>query len=109
MKTVITFLLAFSISLTASAWDGWETGVLNSVEVTAAENYGFRVGFRGNPAMCGSGSPSWAYVNKSNDNYQTYVSTLLAVALSGKRVIIYTVKNPANGQCQIGHISVLVE
>lgn len=109
MKNKILFIISLLASLSASAWDGWETGVINSVEVTAAENYGFRIGFKGGPAMCGSGSPNWAYVNKSNDNYQTYVATLLAVALSGKRVIVYTNKNPSNGQCQIGHISVLVE
>ncbi len=109
MKHISLLIVAFFTSLNVAAWDGWETGVITSVEVTGAENYGFRIGFKGWPAMCGTGSPGWAYINKSNDNYQAYVSTLLAVALSGKKVIVYTNKNPANGQCQIGHISALIE
>ncbi|MEY4589099.1 MAG: hypothetical protein RL497_1175 [Pseudomonadota bacterium] len=109
MRQIVIFFSILLTSFSALAWDGWEAGVINSIEVTGAENYGFRIAFKGGPAMCGSGSPNWAYINKSNDNYQTYVSTLLAVALSAKRVIVYTIKNPADGQCQVGHISVLID
>jgi hypothetical protein len=92
------------------------------MDVIGAENYGFRIGLTntdgnnlcapGTPSWpndcpkCGSGSQPWLYINKSNDNYQTYVATLTAAAYAQKQVTVFATRNPAHQQCEIGYISV---
>lgn len=85
----------------AFAWDGVLTGRITNVEVSVnGENYGFRVHFAGQQA-CGTGSPSWSYLNKSATNYDAMVSMLTSSFLNGKPVTLYTTKV---GQfCEIGH------
>lgn len=86
---------------TAFAWDGIITGRIANVEVTVdGENYGYRVWIAGQPA-CGTGSPTWSYLNRSASNYDAMVSMLTASFLNGKPVTLYITK--VGQYCQIGH------
>ena len=53
------------------AWDGAVAGKIVGVDVTAGENYDLRI-YLDSGAMCGNAN-AWAYVNKSNPNYEAYV------------------------------------
>lgn len=87
------------------AWDGTVSGKIILIDVTQAENSGFRVILEGSPELCAnnSSSPDWAYLNKSLSNYETYVSVFLSANLAGRTVTIYTTKD-SNGNCQIGYL-----
>jgi hypothetical protein len=87
----------------AHAWDGVASGVVNAVDITNGNIYGFRVFVSGVTNMCGSGS-NWAFLNESDSNYKTYVAAILTAKAQGTPVVIYT--NSENGYCHIGHISV---
>lgn len=103
--TVSLFLLLLSVNV-FSAWDGTVTGKIDHVDVAVqnGNNAGFRVHLVGAPKMCGN-EHTWAYVNKSDDNYQTAVSVLLAAKMSEKTVTIYSNLNSNWGDyCQIGYV-----
>jgi hypothetical protein len=67
-------------------------------------NIGFRLRLQGEPALCGSGSASWAYISKSMVNYDATSSLLMTVYAMAKNVTIYA--NLVGGYCEIGYISV---
>lgn len=94
--------LALATTVHAQQWDGSATGKITSMDVTSAENYGFRVYLDGR-AMCPNG-PSWAYLNGSDSNYKTYVSLLMMARALEKPVVIYTNKDQY-GYCKIGYVS----
>lgn len=106
MKYIFTALLSI-VALNTHAWDGNRNGKISVIDVTGAQNYGFRLLLEGNPILCSLSSSqqaTWAYLNKSNDNYQAYVGLLTAAMFAGKSVSIYS--NFVNGACEIGYISV---
>jgi len=99
----IPFFLFFAPP--AFAWDGGAAGKITLLDATNAENYGFRVQVAGSAAgLCGAGTPSWPYVNKSFDNYDVFVSLLTSAFLAGKSVMIYL--DNIGGFCRIGHIQI---
>ncbi|WP_054113230.1 hypothetical protein [Marinagarivorans algicola] len=100
-----TGLAQFLFTLNAYSWDGAVTGKVSKVDVTSAENYGFRIVLEGEPALCGN-SIKWAYLNSSASNYQTYVSMLLAAKMAQSTVTIYTHQTGSSKYCSIGYISV---
>lgn len=88
------------VSTPAMAWDGVTTGKIGGVDVvTDGQNYGYRIYMDGKP-MCGT-SEAWAYVNRSDNNYDAMVSLLTASYLNGKIVTVYTNKN--GPYCAIGY------
>ncbi len=97
--------IIFSLNVSAATWDGTESGQVHSVNVASGENYGFRVTLSGAPKLCGN-AHSWAYLNESQSNYQTFVSVLLAAKMSDKRVTLYTTKETTSGNeyCRIGYV-----
>jgi hypothetical protein len=100
-------ILILIVTQNAIGWDGHRMGKLTSIDVTGAQNFGFRISLEGNPTLCSLGSTqqaSWAYINKSNDNYQAYIGLLTAAMFAGKSVDVYS--NFVNGACEIGYISV---
>lgn len=103
MLTRYLWTLAASIILSCStasfAWDGAKGGNISGVEVTNAQNYGFRVYMDGT-SMCGTAA-TWAYINKNWDNYEAMVSLLTSAYISGKTVAIYTTR--VGEYCEIGH------
>jgi hypothetical protein len=104
LKKNIVLLSLFFISLNAlAAWDGTVVGKIKDVHVTSAENYGYRVVLDGSPKLCGN-NHTWAYLNKSDSNYETYVSVLLAAKFAKTNVTLYTTKSTANEYCHIGYI-----
>jgi len=98
-------ILAASPCYVSAAWDGITSGQIHSINVTSGENYGFRVTLSGAPKLCGN-THSWAYLNESQSNYQTFVSVILAAKMSNKQVILYTNKETTSGQeyCRIGYL-----
>lgn len=94
-------------TLAANAWDGIVTGNIASIDVTGGNNYGFRVALEGTPALCGN-AHTWAFVNESDSNYQTFVAVLLAAKAAKQNVTLFTNKtgNEPDGYCHIGYIRV---
>lgn len=86
----------------AYAWDGIVKGLINSIDVTDADNYGFRITLTQGEKFCGT--TTWAFINKSDSNYETYVSVLLTAKMSGKAVTIFTTQQ-SGGFCKIGYIT----
>lgn len=85
------------------AWDGAVSGKIVGVDVTAGENYDLRV-YLDSGALCGNAN-TWAYVNRSNPNYEAYVSMVTYAFASGKNVTVYSTRD-VNGYCQIGYFTV---
>lgn len=103
-KILLLSVAFFSASLHAN-WHGANSGIIHSIDVTQANNYGIRVTLEGGAKLCGNAN-SFAYLNKSDDNYQAYLSVLLAAKFAKSVVVIYANRD-ANGYCQIGYISVV--
>lgn len=82
--------LVLAASANAQQWDGSNTGKITTIDVTNAENFGFRVYLDGR-SMCTNGPP-WAYLNGSDSNYKTYVSLLMMARAMDRPVLIYTSK-----------------
>lgn len=100
--TILPVILSFlSITPYSYAWDGTVTGYINTIEVTDAENYAFRITFTTGEKFCGNST--WAYINKSDSNYETYVSALLTAKMARQPVTIYTLKQ-SSGLCKIGYM-----
>jgi len=99
------FLLVFFCPSVWASWAGVTTGKINSISVAAGNNYGFRIAIAGAPKLCGN-EHTWAYLNESHSNYNTYVSVLLAAKMADKEVVIYTHQEQTSGNayCSIGHI-----
>jgi hypothetical protein len=87
--------------LHAQPWDGSASGKVRTLDVTASENFGFRVYLEGQ-AMC-TGGPSWAYVNGSDPSYKSYVSLLMMARAMDKPVLIYSQRT--GDYCKIGYVS----
>lgn len=99
-------LLTF-LSFSSFAWDGVVSGNIASIDVTAGNNYGFRVALEGAPALCGN-SHTWAFLNESDSNYQTFVSVLLAAKAAKQNVTLYANRTAGDpiGYCHILYIRV---
>ena len=95
------------MSSSVNAWDGTTTGHIRTIDVTSGNNYGFRVSLEGVPALCGN-SHTWAFLNDTDSNYQTYISVLLAAKAAKMTVTLFTTRVNAapDGYCKIGYISV---
>ncbi|WP_431287703.1 hypothetical protein [Roseateles chitinivorans] len=92
----------FALCAHAQQWDGAVTGKVTNIDVTSAENYGFRVYLEGK-TMCNSG-PSWAYLNASDGNYKAYVALFMLARSMDKQMLVYTTKEQS-GYCKIGYAS----
>jgi len=110
MKNIFKFISFLSLMLLSShsvaAWDGTLLGKINSIDVAPGQNYGFRISLVGFPKICGNDN-TWAYLNESDSNYNTYVSVLLAAKMADKNVVVYTKRETSSGHnyCHIGYIS----
>ena len=85
------------------AWDGAVYGKIIGIDVTDAENYGFRI-YLDIGAMCGNAN-TWAYINKSDANFDAYVSTFTYAFASARNVTVYSTRD-VNGYCKMGYILV---
>ena len=94
------------ISLPAgAAWDGAVAGRISTIQVTAINNYPFRISLEGSPALCTAGH-GWAYLDGNAANYKVFVSTLLTAKARGVPVTIYTVHDSSGmNYCRIEHIA----
>lgn len=106
----IIYLFVFSLmSITSLAsWDGVATGLVKRIDVTSAENLGFRVYLKNTSngadvIQCGVHTMS--FLNKSSSNYQAYVSLLLAAKMSQTSVTIHTMTDKGHGYCHIGYVA----
>lgn len=66
------------------AWDGAVSGTINTVEVTAGHNFGFRISLVGVGTMC-TGGGAIAYLNESDSNYKVYVAALFSASAGQQR------------------------
>jgi len=106
IKLIMVLILALSSS--AYGWDGTKTGYINNagVDTLNGNNAGFRIALKGQPELCGN-DKTWAYINKSDDNYQVTVSVLLAAMMGGKKITVYANrKTDWENYCHIGYVSV---
>ena len=97
-------ILFITFSHSVIAWDGTESGKVAVLQVTHESNFAFRVTLDTLKPMCGSDTHTWAYLNKSDSNYETYVSALLAAKFAQTPVTVHTNKD-ASGYCKIGYIA----
>ncbi|MGD1954577.1 MAG: hypothetical protein ACFBZ9_04940 [Sphingomonadales bacterium] len=97
-------ILSFLFTTQVYAWDGAPSGTITDIQVTGATNFAFRVTLNSSStSYCGSGT-QWAYVNKSHDNYEVFVSILTSAFMAAKPVTLYVTKDGTNN-CALGHIS----
>jgi hypothetical protein len=103
MKRFLAVMALGALAFCANAqpWDGSAVGKVRTLDVTASENFGFRVYLEGQ-AMC-TGGPSWAYVNGSDPSYKSYVSLLMMARAMDKPVLIYSQRT--GDYCKIGFVS----
>ena len=67
-------------------------------------SYGFRVRLKDDPTLCGT-TKKWAFLNKSDSNYETYVSLLTAAKFAKTEVTIHAIQT-TDGFCRIGHTAI---
>jgi hypothetical protein len=101
---LVVILLMFSIKV--FPWDNSVFGFISAIDVTGGNNYSLRVSLKDGQKICGE--HTWAYLNESDDNYQSYLSVILAAKMADKKITLYVNKEAAsgNGYCHIGYISV---
>jgi hypothetical protein len=109
MNTLFRILFTFSLVLpfnVSASWDGVASGIIDTIQVTSGQNYGFRVSLKGNAKLCGN-DHSWAYLNESDSNYKSYISVLLAAKMADKTVSLYANQEKSSGKnyCHIGHLA----
>ncbi|MFL0811434.1 MAG: hypothetical protein K6L76_13530 [Agarilytica sp.] len=105
-KYFFTLLTLLSFQAYGSSWDGTVTGEIRKLDVVVNDgnNAGFRIELVNNPALCGN-EQTWAYINKSDENYQVAVSVLLAAKMAKNPVSLYTKKNTSwNDYCHVGYV-----
>lgn len=83
----------------------YATGEIAWVDVTEATNLPFRLGLTSGESLCGTGSPSWTYLETSFSNYQATVSTLLSAFYAKKQITVFSNRD-ANGHCTIAYVRV---
>jgi len=88
-----------------TAWDGVVTGRVSQIDATDGNNLGFRVYLDGAPA-CGTGTPGWAYLNQSFDNYQVVAALVMTAWTTNRRVTLFSIRD-TNGWCRIGYVQAL--
>lgn len=92
--------LLLSLAATpAWAWDGTQSLVPGTIDVTAGSNMGFRVW----GPTC-NGSANFAYLLDTDSNYNTYVAAILMAKAQGLSVTFYTTKD-ASGYCHLGYLT----
>lgn len=85
IKLITSMIMHFLFFQPAFGWDGAVTGRVLQIDVPEAEGYGFRVKLGGEPELCGN-TRTWAYLNKSSSNYDTYVGVFLSAKMAKKAV-----------------------
>ena len=104
ISQIFAVMVTLMLSTSAYSADGTVTGYIDRIDDTGGTNYAFRIRLEGDPPMCGNAN-KWAYVNESDSNYQTYVSTLLAAKMAGAQVNILS-DQATSGYCNIIYMSV---
>lgn len=109
MKFLKVFLFACIFLSTPSHAELYssKTGLIKQIDVAAGNNRGFRVFLKDTPFECGSGQ-TYAYLNESASNYNTYVSVILAAKMSKTPIRIYNVAGSDNN-CLITYLIMLDE
>lgn len=99
MKKLLLALLA-ALSFSAHALDS-HAGIPTQPYVAQATNYAYRITFEGigGSAMCSIGGVQTAYVNKADDNYDTYVRRIEMAMVLRQTLTFYMA--PTGGQCHI--------
>ena len=108
MKNKFLLCTLLTIICTKSfAWDGRVEGKVGIVEVSNTQDLSFRVFLDGLPSLCGN-ELSWAFLSKTNPNYDTLVSVLLTAKAANLSVTLYTNISSINGSefCELGYVSV---
>lgn len=103
----LNFLFLILIPFKTTAWDGSIAGKIAAIDVTDNNNYDFRVTLEGAKKPCGNDN-TWAYLNHTDSNYNTYISVLLAAHLAGKEILVFANQEKISGKgyCHIGYISI---
>lgn len=110
VKSVARLAAAVLVTLaalpsTAQAQASARYGTITSMFMSGAANYAVRVRLSYNGADQLADCPNlFAYVNKSQDNYEAYVAGLLTRYVQGQPVTLYVTRD-ANNLCQIGEFS----
>ena len=106
----LLIILMLAVSASALSWDGHPSGKISSLQVTGDHNMGFRVSMNdlnGNVLkLCGD-NHNFAYLKRSDSNFDVYVSLLMAAKFSQANVTIYSnYDETSTNYCRIGHVTV---
>jgi hypothetical protein len=85
------------------AWDGIESGVLTTIDVTDGPAYAVRAYLP--QTLCGS-VYNWGYLNFGDPNYSVYSAALMMAKATGATVTLYTNRDSGTGYCHIQYISI---
>ena len=102
IRKIIAMAVLAGTSFYTSAWDGSVTGTIGVTEVAGETNYAFRVWLNESTPLCGT-EHRWAFINKADSNYETFVAMLIAAKFAKSSVTLYTNKTD-KGYCRIGHL-----
>lgn len=94
-------LLALTWGATAKADEA--QGLITRIDSTEAQNYGIRI-YLGNKPLCSAPVKTWAYMNKSWDNYEATLSLLLTAYALKKTVTV--ISNSDGYYCRLSYIIV---
>lgn len=101
-KMILTSMTMALVLLSAGpGYAGQATGRITTIGNSGGGNYAFRISLDSGFPGC---TANMAFVNASDDNYQTRVATLLTLYSLGKTVQIIAIP-VAGGFCQIGDIT----
>ena len=104
MRKIVTVLF-LCLAHTTFAFDGTTTGKIERIDVLRnGENLGFRV-IMEEPISCGT-QVSYAHLNKSEDNYETMVSALMAAHFANREITLFTNVDPDGVHCRIEYLRV---
>lgn len=102
---VASFIASALMPGSSSAWDGYTSGRIQTIEVTQINNFPFRVQLEGGPVLC-TGGHGWAYLDGNGTNYKVFATALLAARAQGIPVALYTTNDSSGvSYCRIDHLA----
>lgn len=88
-----------------AAWYGQKAGYISAIQVTKAGNSPFRISLEGDPGPVLCSDKTWAYLDITDSNYDTYVAVALSAKMTRTKVWIYSNQGPGD-TCHIEYLTI---